>query len=167
VWIRYQSWQSEQTERIVDLYGLVYRSGFWYAVGYCHLRQALRVFRLDRVLYTRILDETFLRPEGFDSVGHVSRSIAMTPATWSVDVLLETTLEEAQGSVPSTLAALEQADGGVVLHCNVEDLDWIARFLAGLGHSFIVRQPTELREALQRLAQEIARMAERSGEDLS
>ncbi len=167
VWIRYQSWQSEQTERIVDLYGLVYRSGFWYAVGYCHLRQALRVFRLDRVLHTRMLDETFLRPEGFDSVGHVSRSIAMTPATWSVDVLLETTLEEAQSSVPSTLAALEQVAGGVVLRCYVEHLDWIARFLVGLGYPFIVRQPTELREALQRLAHEIVRMAERSSEDLS
>src|SRR5690348_4993803 len=30
VWMRYQSWQSEPTERAVDLYGLVYRSGFWY-----------------------------------------------------------------------------------------------------------------------------------------
>lgn len=167
VWMRYQSWQSEQTERTVDLYGLVYRSGFWYAVGYCHLRQGLRVFRLDRVLQTRILDETYLRPRGFDSVGHVSRSIAMTPSTWLVDVLLETTLEEAQGLVPSTLATLEQASGGVVLRCYVEHLDWIARFLAGLGCPLIVRQPPELRETFQRLAQEIARMAERSSEDLS
>ena len=167
VWMRYQSWQSEQTERTVDLYGLVYRSGFWYAVGYCHLRQGLRVFRLDRVLHTHMLDETYLRPEGFDSVGHVSRSIAMTPATWLVDVLLETTLEEAQGLVPSTLATLEQVTGGVVFRCYVERLDWIARFLAGLGCPLIVRQPPELREALQRLAQEIARMAERSSEDPS
>jgi predicted DNA-binding transcriptional regulator YafY len=167
VWMRYQSWQSEQTERTVDLYGLVYRSGFWYAVGYCHLRQGLRVFRLDRVLQTHMLDETYLRPQSFDSVGHVSRSIAMTPSTWLVDVLLETTLEEAQMLVPSTLATLEQASGGVVLSCYVAHLDWIARFLVGLGCPFIVRQPPELREALQRLAQEIARMAERSSEDLA
>jgi predicted DNA-binding transcriptional regulator YafY len=167
VWMRYQSWRSEQTERTVDLYGLVYRSGFWYAVGFCHLRQGLRVFRLDRVLQTRMLDETYLRPQGFDSVGHVSRSIAMTPSTWLVDVLLETTLEEAQLLVPSTLATLEQAPEGIILRCYVEHLDWIARFLASLGCTLIVRQPPELREALQRLAQEIARMAERSSEDPS
>src|SRR6266566_7287653 len=50
VWINYSSWQSETTERTVDLYGIVYRSGFWYAVGYCHLRAGIRVFRLDHVL---------------------------------------------------------------------------------------------------------------------
>src|SRR6266404_1779261 len=50
VWLHYSSWQSETTERAVDLYGIVYRSGFWYAVGYCHLRAGLRVFRLDRIL---------------------------------------------------------------------------------------------------------------------
>src|SRR5229473_7113270 len=35
----YQAWQAEITQRIVELYGLVCRSGFWYAVGYCHLRE--------------------------------------------------------------------------------------------------------------------------------
>ena len=166
VWMRYQSWQSELTERTVDLYGLVYRSGFWYAVGYCHLREGLRVFRLDRVLQVRMLDETFLRPEEFDSAALVARSIAMTPATWLVDVLLETTLEEAQELVPSALATLEQTPGGIVLRCYVERLDWIARFLAGLGCPLIVRQPPELRQALLRLAEEIAKMAERSDGDL-
>ncbi len=72
----------------------------------------------------------------------------MTPSTWLVDVLLETTLEEAQRLVPSALATLEQTPGGVVLRCYVEHLDWIARFLAGLGCPLIVRQPPELREAL-------------------
>src|SRR5947209_9774570 len=43
----YQSWQGEETKRPVDVYGLVYRGGYWYAVGYCHLREGLRVFRLD------------------------------------------------------------------------------------------------------------------------
>ena len=166
VWMRYQSWQSELTERTVDLYGLVYRSGFWYAVGYCHLREGLRVFRLDRVLQVRMLAETFLRPEEFDSAALVARSIAMTPATWLVDVLLETTLEEAQELVPSALATLEQAPEGIVLRCYVERLEWIARFLASLGCPLIVREPPELRQALLRLAEEIAKMAECSDEDL-
>src|SRR5947209_4544809 len=37
--LNYQAWEGPVTERLVDLYGLVYRAGFWYAVGYCHLRQ--------------------------------------------------------------------------------------------------------------------------------
>ncbi len=145
--LRYQAWDSETTERNVDLHGLVYRAGFWYAVGYCHLRKDLRVFRLDRVLH--------------DCLEYVTRSIAMTPGNWLVDVLLETTLEEAQQVVPPALATLEQAPNGVVLRCYVNNLDWIAHFLAGLQCSMVIHQPPELREALRQLAENIIAIADR------
>src|SRR5579863_8884831 len=59
VQLRYSAWDASETERAVDLYGLVYRGGFWYAVGYCHLREDLRVFRLDRVRNVKMRDETY------------------------------------------------------------------------------------------------------------
>ena len=162
VHLRYQAWDSETTERNVDLYGLVYRAGFWYAVGYCHLRKDLRVFRLDRVLHAEIGHDTYLYPPGFDCLEYVTRSIAMTPGNWLVDVLLETTLEEAQQVVPPALATLEQAPNGVVLRCYVNNLDWIAHFLAGLQCSMVIHQPPELREAMLRLAQKITEIANRT-----
>ncbi len=36
-------------ERIVDTYGMLARKGFWYLVGFDHLRKAQRVFRVDRI----------------------------------------------------------------------------------------------------------------------
>lgn len=164
VQMRYQSWQAEPTERAVDIYGLVYRAGFWYAVGYCHLREGLRVFRLDRVLHAEMLDETYTRPEDFDTLGYVSNSIATVPSTWGVEVLLETSLEEAQEMVPPALATLEEVSNGVMLRCQVGELDWIARFLASLSCSFIVQQPAELRDELRRRAEKIVQMAERREE---
>src|SRR5260221_7815267 len=114
-WLRYLSWQSEETERAVDLYGLVYRGGFWYAVGYCHLRTGLRVFRLDRILQAELREETFSRPPDFDSLAYVLRSLANTPATWEVEVLLETTLDQAQHYVPPVIATLHQVPDGIML----------------------------------------------------
>src|SRR5579883_878030 len=38
VTLRYRAYGSAETERDLDPYGLVYRSGFWYVAGYCHLR---------------------------------------------------------------------------------------------------------------------------------
>lgn len=35
--------------RTVDAYGMLARKGFWYLVGYDHLRRAQRVFRVDRI----------------------------------------------------------------------------------------------------------------------
>src|SRR5690348_7805785 len=77
--IFYRSYNGDVTERAFDPYGLVYRSGFWYTVGYCHLRSDLRTFRLDRIQDVELSDETFVRPAGFDCLEHVLRSIPRTP----------------------------------------------------------------------------------------
>jgi predicted DNA-binding transcriptional regulator YafY len=161
-WLRYLSWQSEETERAVDLYGLVYRGGFWYAVGYCHLRTGLRVFRLDRILHAEMRDETYIRPDGFDALGYVMRSLVNVPATWPIEVLLETTLEEARQRVPPVIATLEQAPDGVLMQCSVGNLEWITHFLVGLDCSFVVRHPPELRDELRKLADKIVQMAVRT-----
>lgn len=162
VWMSYSSWQGETTDRTVDIYGIVYRSGFWYAAGYCHLRAGIRVFRLDRILQAELRDETFERPADFDSLGYVMSSLANTPTTWAVEVLLETTLDEAQQYVPPVIATLEQASDGVMLRCSVGQLEWIAHFLSGLSFPFIVYQPKELRDELQKLSARIAAIATRT-----
>ncbi len=46
-----------------------------------------------------------------------------------------------------------------------ESLDGMARFLAGLFCPFVVKKPPELREALGRHADEIARLARRAGDE--
>jgi len=162
VWMRYSSWQSELTERTADLYGIVYRSGFWYTVGYCHLRNGLRVFRLDRVMQAELRNEIFTRPSDFDSLAYVMRSLANTPTTWAVEILLETTLVMAQEFVPPVVATLEQVSDGVMLRCSVGNLAWIAHFISGLGCPFSVLQPPELCDELNKLAAKITEMAARS-----
>ena len=80
---------------------------------------------------------------------------------WSVEVLLETTPEEAREQVPPMGVTLERAEGGVVMRSSSSDLGWMARVLAGLSFPLLVRRPSELREALGRRAAEIAALAER------
>ncbi|HZR42067.1 MAG TPA: YafY family protein [Ktedonobacteraceae bacterium] len=160
VLMRYKSFNGPESERTLDPYGLVFRSGYWYTVGYCHLRDDLRTFRLDRVVQAEMLRESFTRPLDFDCLAFVLKSIPQTPDTWLVDVLLETTLEEAQRIVPPALALLEQETDGVSLRCYVGHLDWIAYVLVGLRCPLVVRQPPELRDALRQLAQRVSELAE-------
>jgi predicted DNA-binding transcriptional regulator YafY len=51
--------------RQVDPYLVFHRAGYWYLVGYCHLRGDLREFRVDRIQALRRTGGTFARPEGF------------------------------------------------------------------------------------------------------
>jgi predicted DNA-binding transcriptional regulator YafY len=157
--LRYRSGWAGESERAVDLYGVMQREGYWYAAGHCHLRGSMRLFRVDRVLEAEMLDDTFARPAGLDSPGAVLSAVASTPgAEWLVEVLLETSAEDARWQLPSIGLALEQAEGGTLLRCSTWSLDWIARVLAGLDCSFIVRRPDELREALERRAEKIANL---------
>ena len=77
-------------------------------------------------------------------------------------MLLETRAEDARWQLPSIGFAFEQAEGGTLLRCSTWSLDWIARVLAGLDCSFIVRRPDELRDALERRAKKITTLSKRT-----
>jgi predicted DNA-binding transcriptional regulator YafY len=57
--------QGEQTTREADPYGLVHFPSGWNLIAYCHLRQDMRNFRLDRMDRLEILSRTFQRPSDF------------------------------------------------------------------------------------------------------
>jgi predicted DNA-binding transcriptional regulator YafY len=157
--IRYRSWRGETTDRAVDAYGLVFQGGRWYLAGWDHLRAAIRVFRLDRVLAVEPAGQGFERPDGFDVTGHVQRSLAAVPYTWPVEVLLDLSMEEARRRVPPVVGSVEQTPEGVLLRTRAERLDGMARYLVFLGCGFTVRSPADLREAVRRLAAELAARA--------
>lgn len=163
VHMRYRSGHSGETERAVDPYGVMHREGYWYLAGYCHLREGMRLFRVDRVLEAEMLEKTFARPAGLDSLEAVLGAVASTPGDeYSVEVLLETGAEDARWQLPPVGLALEQAEGGTLLRCSTSDLGWMARVLSGLECSFVVRGPAELREALEQQAEQISDLAKRT-----
>jgi predicted DNA-binding transcriptional regulator YafY len=148
VHLRYRSAQGHDTERDVDVFGLAYRGGAWYAVGQCHLRRELRSFRLDRVLEVEALPRSFGRPEGFDVLAHLAQSIAMLPRAHAVEVQLATTLPQARRVVFAELGTLTGRGRGVRLSGQADDLTWFARELARLPFDFRIVKPAALRRAL-------------------
>jgi predicted DNA-binding transcriptional regulator YafY len=141
-----------ETERLVDPYGVVYRSGRWYTAGHCHLRNDTRLFRLDRVVEAQIREESFNRPDDFDCLAYVIRSIALLPGRYDLDVLIHAPLDAARALILPGAGTLDEVPGGVALRGFTQDVDWMAHYLASLPWTFQVRQPDELREALRRHA---------------
>jgi len=147
----------QASERALDPYGLAFHDGCWYAVGWCHLRGAVRSFRLDRVKTMAALDEGFERPADFDALAYLVRSVATLPRAWTVEVLLKTTLERAQAQFFDTFGVFEQAADGVVLYNQADDIGWVARQLAGLPFGFEIRKPAELRDEVRKCAEGLLR----------
>ena len=161
VTITYRSWQGRASTRELDPYGLVFHAGRWYVCGHDHQRGDVRTFRLDRVGAVETGTATFTVPDGFDPVGHVTRSLAGVPYAWEVEVLLETDLAQARRRVPASVAELTGSPAGVLMRARAEQLDGMAQMLAGLGWGFTIRRPDELRAAVTAYAARLAEHATR------
>src|SRR5690242_2562921 len=106
--LRYRAASADVTERVFDPYGVVYYAGFWYTIGYCHLRKAQRLFRLDRIGQVEATSETFAPPVTFDAFDAVQRALAAVPSVWQIEVWLETTLEDVQRQTGAPKAWFEE-----------------------------------------------------------
>jgi hypothetical protein len=133
--------------------------GYWYTSGYCHLRQDLRTFRVDRITALEPVEQTFERPQDFDVLDHVLSSIAMVPGSLQVEVLMETSIEHAQQVVPPILGKLESTEKGIIFRSTTAHMTWIAHFLINLDFPVFVIQPDELRQKLRQIATRALEMA--------
>lgn len=159
VHIHYHPNQGEDTERDFDPYGLTYYQHRWYAVGYCHLRQDLRSFRLDRVTQIRVIHAHFDRPAGFDPLSHLMQAIATMPRRFAFELLLKTDIATARREVFDVLGILEIAENGIILRGSVEDVDWLARQISIFSFDFVVREPEELKAELRKHSVKLADVA--------
>lgn len=66
--IEYRSSHDEHPrKRVIDPYGMVYWNNKWYTVAFCHQKQDIRSFRVDRILTIHTTAATFQRPEAFSA----------------------------------------------------------------------------------------------------
>src|SRR6185436_13406898 len=130
--LRYRAADGALTSRDFDVYGNIFRSGRWYVVGHCHLRQGLRTLRLDRVAHAELRDLPFTRPDNFDAGEYLNRALASVPRGVPTELYLHTDLECARRELFNGLGVPEADGDGVVVRGYCDELDWYARELMRL-----------------------------------
>ncbi|WP_051466947.1 helix-turn-helix transcriptional regulator [Actinomadura oligospora] len=165
VGVSHRSWRREHTERDVDPYGVVFHSGRWYVVGHDHLRDGLRTFRIDRIASVTPRDSTFVAPDGFDPVAHLTSNLAQGPYRWPVEVTVHGPLDAVARRLPRSAVTLTARPTGVLVRGRVERLDGMAHVLASLEWPFTIHHPDELRQALKSLADRLSAAADRRPDD--
>ena len=142
--------------RKVDPYALVFRAGLWYLVGYCHLRNAPRTFRVDRIERLTLLTQSFEMPEVFDVHQYLEREFKDQP---SIRARLQF-IPEAAHIVKSNLmmweSVTENPDGKMEVTLTSPDLPFLASMTLSFAHWVTVLEPPELREMVREWAQKTA-----------
>lgn len=160
--IRYQGRQPEPVEREVDVYALVHRWGWWYAVGYCHLRGAVRTFRVDRIDELLALSQPFTIPDDFD----VHDYLATEPAPADIQVTMRFVPEGAflaEYGRSYWQSMTPQADGSVIVTFNAQDMNFAASTVLSYGPLVEVLSPEAVQQTLYEWATAVAEKYKKGG----
>jgi predicted DNA-binding transcriptional regulator YafY len=142
--------QSNALLREADPYGLAHFNNGWHLVAYCHLREDLRNFRLDRMEELELLPRTFTRPAHFQ----LHQRPQDQPKTLLVRVLFDKEIarwvrEARQYFVTSE----EDTEDGLLVTMMIRQPDEVLRWLLSWGRHVRVLEPKTLRDQLAEEAQ--------------
>jgi predicted DNA-binding transcriptional regulator YafY len=144
------------TRRELDPYALIHRWGWWYVIGYCHLRQAVRSFRVDRIERLSVTDQSFQRPEDFDVHDYLAQDWGPPP---QLEVRMRFSPEAAHVALynrSSWKTVEEEPDGSVVVTFSAPEMYWAAGTAIAYGPIVKVLEPPELQAVLVEWARGIS-----------
>ena len=122
------------TNRIVLPHNVVTSGGHTYLEGYCERAQAIRTFRVDRIV-TALLGEPMPVPVNVESIDvHESRAVVTLAASarWALDTYAFTNVQE-------------ESDGAIEAELAFRDPDWLVQVALSMRGSLVVRAPHEAR----------------------
>jgi predicted DNA-binding transcriptional regulator YafY len=150
--------RDERTERDVDPYRVFALRGAWYMIGWCHLVDAVRTFRIDRIYRAELLEATFEVPEqwtGADDPGGDS-VFEIDPDVPRVTLDLPASARWVVETYPVDEVA-DGPDGRFRVRLPVASRVWLERLLLRLGRDAVLVDTTDpgLADVRQRAAQRV------------
>ncbi len=148
--------RDETTERVVDPIALLNRDGKNYLDAWCHLAEDRRLFRLDRIVASEVLESPRavldLEPrdlaEGLfeaDPDDLVARLRLSPEMRWFAEYY-------------PVLTTDETGDGGLEVTLSVGDERWLMRLAMRFGHGLTVLEPASLDEQVRAVARDAFRL---------
>lgn len=145
----YTASRDSTSERILDPYLIhIYRATNPYVIGFCHNRQEVRWFRVDRIRQLQLLEQKFEKVPDFDAQEHLSmifqHEVGGLPVLVRIWFDPKTAPYIRERRWHPTQVLEEEADGSVTLQMTVRGLNDLKRWVLGYGQGAIVREPPEL-----------------------
>ncbi|GAC1479530.1 MAG: YafY family protein [Ktedonobacteraceae bacterium] len=142
--------QSGAQTREADPYTLAYFLSAWHLVAYCHMRQDMRNFRLDRIEDLELLPRTFTRPANFQAY----RGGGGEPRKMLVRVLFDKEVARWVREARSFyVTSEEETEDGLLVTLLIRQSSEILQWLLSWGGHVKILEPASLRERLAAEAQ--------------
>jgi predicted DNA-binding transcriptional regulator YafY len=139
---------NRKSERNVEPYKILIKSGSWYLHAYCLLRKDYRLFRLSRIFSLETSDSKFRKRD--DSEWQSSQnSLEISREQSEMTIRFS---PEARGRIPDFFdprTAVEEPDGSLVFKQRFPVDEWLITVLLGISDVAEVLEPASLRAEVQ------------------
>lgn len=157
--VYYTMSRKKETRRRVDPYQIWFFNGTFYLIGFCHMRNEVRIFALDRIKMLHQTKETFEVPDDFSledfmgpSFGVYQGEPVYIKVWFHPDVsgyIKEKIWHESQQIHP-------QDDGSIIFEAEVAGIDEIRFWIMSWGSKAVVLEPESLRDEIRTEAEVMA-----------
>lgn len=151
--------------RVISPYALVYAEGSWYTLAHCQEREAVRAFRLDRIITVHLVGDGFEVPPDFDprhylAEGRLYRSEDEIEVTIRYSPSIARWIRERERVTP-------ESDGSIVLRHRVADPRWVVGHVLQYGREAEVLAPPEIRRLVGETLRRMLAMIAANGADFA
>ncbi|AJS61127.1 helix-turn-helix transcriptional regulator [Paenibacillus sp. IHBB 10380] len=161
--MEYRKGNGETTSsRSINSYGLVLWRGQWYTVAYCHLRQEIRSFRVDRISGLLRTQTSFVRPTDFSAREFLLQSLL--PDHSKIENLITVVIESSERILNDLCShwlfghTLEHRtkDQARFLFDETSLFTYVPYFLLPYGKALHILEPLALNHRLAAIASELS-----------
>jgi proteasome accessory factor C len=147
----YSASHDELSSRIVDPIRVVLVGDKSYLEAWCRSAEGVRLFRFDRIVEARVLDEKSAPPEPAVAAGPDTSLFDADPSLPSATLLVDRTAGWMFDYYPLRVLR-ELPDGACEAAMTYASDDWMARFVLGFGSALQVLEPQSLADRVRESA---------------
>ncbi len=160
----FTAYRGEETERVVEPYGLICKRQNWYLVGYCQKAGEVRTFRVDRIRRVHLyVYDRFEYPADFSIQDYMGQAwgVIRDGDPYMVRIKFNPSIAHLPRTVvyhPTQKIEEELDDGSIIVSYELCGLDELKTWVIQWGEGAEVLEPEILREKVRETAARIARL---------
>lgn len=148
-------------KRQIDPYRLFHSDGFWYVIGYCHLREDIRTFALDKIRSVTLLRRYFAIRNSFNFDSYMAncwkKYYLGEPEAVTIRFSPEAAKDIKRKKWHPSQEIKANQDGSIDFTVTISGYDEIMKWILSWGGNARVIFPVELREKIKKEATRIAK----------
>lgn len=151
--IGYADRNGDETIRVIEPHVIILKQGLWYVYGYCHLRNAFRMFKVSRITFADVKAETFeKRKVEINSLtnGKWFENLPAEQITLGISKSAKSEVEEWLG-----VDKVFTLDGKLVAQANLPYDEWLISKILSFAGRVTVIAPQKLKNDVLTMAQNV------------